>query len=149
MSWKNETANACGPWEMCGGRAALDVDPDSILAWGVTSGADIYCWLTRGDSPDLWPVLVCWRHTNPLFQVLPFGMAEFLRRLLTDEEFQEETICVLLSRALLRQLARGETALEGRPRSVHRGSLVIALWSGCGTGLEMQTGAAAVVDERL
>ncbi|MER5214350.1 SMI1/KNR4 family protein [Streptomyces sp. NPDC002838] len=95
---RNETANARGTWEMCGGRAALDVDPDSILAWGVTSGADIYCWLTTGDNPDLWPVLVCGRHTNPLFQVHPFGMAEFLRRLLTDEEFQEETISVVLPR---------------------------------------------------
>ncbi|MFI5571949.1 SMI1/KNR4 family protein [Streptomyces sp. NPDC051740] len=93
---KDETANARGTWEMCGGRAALDVDPDSILAWGVTGGADIYCWLTTGDDPDLWPVLVCGRHTNPHFQVHPFGMAEFLRRLLTDEEFQEETISVVL-----------------------------------------------------
>ncbi|MGW3829156.1 SMI1/KNR4 family protein [Streptomyces sp. NPDC005071] len=93
---KDETANARGTWEMCGGRAALDVDPDSILAWGVTSGADIYCWLTTGDDPDLWPVLVFGRHTNPHFQVHPFGMAEFLCRLLTDEEFQEETISVVL-----------------------------------------------------
>ncbi|MFJ4059246.1 SMI1/KNR4 family protein [Streptomyces albogriseolus] len=93
---KNETANARGTWEMFGGRAALDADPDSILAWGVTSGADIYCWLTTGDDPDLWPVLVYGRHTNPHFQVHPFGMAEFLRRLLTDEAFQEETISVVL-----------------------------------------------------
>ncbi|MFJ2897369.1 SMI1/KNR4 family protein [Streptomyces sp. NPDC087218] len=93
---RQETANARGTWEMCGGRAALDVDPDSILAWGVTSGADIYCWLTTGDDPDRWPVLVCGRHTAPLFQVHPVGMAEFLHRLLTDEEFQEETISVAL-----------------------------------------------------
>ncbi|MFE7616185.1 SMI1/KNR4 family protein [Streptomyces sp. NPDC057496] len=93
---RQETANARGTWEMCGGRAALDVDPDSILAWGVTSGADIYCWLTTGDDPDRWPVLVCGRHTAPPFQVHPFGMVEFLHRLLTDEEFQEETISVVL-----------------------------------------------------
>ncbi|MFF8616453.1 SMI1/KNR4 family protein [Streptomyces sp. NPDC015350] len=93
---RQETANACGTWEMCGGRAALDVAPDSILAWGVTSGADIYCWLTTGDDPDRWPVLVCGRHTTPPFQIHPFGMAEFLHRLLTDEEFQEETISVVL-----------------------------------------------------
>ncbi|MGW2180608.1 SMI1/KNR4 family protein [Streptomyces sp. NPDC001732] len=93
---RQETANARGTWEMCGGRTALDVDPDSILAWGVTSGADIYCWLTTGDDPDRWPVLVCGRHTAPLFQVHPFGMAEFLHRLITDEEFQEETISVVL-----------------------------------------------------
>lgn len=93
---EGETANARGTWEMLGGRAALDVDPDSILAWGFTSGADIYCWLTTGDDPDRWPVLVCGRHTDPPLQVHPFGMAEFLRRLLTDNEFQKETISVVL-----------------------------------------------------
>ncbi|SFY33958.1 SMI1/KNR4 family protein [Streptomyces atratus] len=93
---RDETENARGTWEMLGGRAALDVDPGSILAWGVTTGADIYCWLTTGDDPDRWPVLVCGRHTSPAFQVHSFGMAEFLHRLLTDEEFQEETISVTL-----------------------------------------------------
>ncbi|WP_258872984.1 MULTISPECIES: SMI1/KNR4 family protein [unclassified Streptomyces] len=93
---KDETANARGTWEMCGGRRVLDVDPDSMLAWGVTSGADIYCWLRTGDDPDVWPVLVCGRHANPQFQVHSPGMAEFLHRLLTDEEFQEETISVVL-----------------------------------------------------
>ncbi|MFI2761818.1 SMI1/KNR4 family protein [Streptomyces echinatus] len=93
---RQETENARGTWEMLGGRAALDVAPDSILAWGVTSGADIYCWLTTDDDPDRWPVFVCGRHTDPPFQIHPFGMAEFLRRLLTDDEFQEETISVVL-----------------------------------------------------
>ncbi|WP_309484479.1 SMI1/KNR4 family protein [Streptomyces himalayensis] len=95
---RNETLNARGTWKMLGGRAgtALDVDPDSILAWGVTSGADIYGWLTTDDDPDRWPVLVYGRHTHPTFQIHPFGMAEFLRRLLTDKEFQEETISVVL-----------------------------------------------------
>ncbi|MER5176924.1 SMI1/KNR4 family protein [Streptomyces sp. NPDC002896] len=95
---RNETLNARDTWKMLGGRRgpALDVDPDSILAWGVTSGADIYCWLTTDDVPDRWPVLIYGRHTDPTFQIHPFGMAEFLRRLLTDEEFQEETISVVL-----------------------------------------------------
>ncbi|MFC0600319.1 SMI1/KNR4 family protein [Streptomyces palmae] len=94
----DETANARGTWEMLGGSPDLDVDPNSILAWGVTSGADIYCWLTTDEDPDRWPVLVCGRHTDPTFQVHPFGMAEFLRRILTDEEFQEETISVVIPR---------------------------------------------------
>jgi hypothetical protein len=93
---RNETLNARGSWKMLGGRTALDVDPDSILAWGVTSGADIYGWLTTDDDPDRWPVLIYGRHTRPTFQIHPFGMAEFLRRLLTDKEFQEETISVVL-----------------------------------------------------
>lgn len=41
-------------------------------------------------------MLVCGRHTNPTFQVHPFGMVGFLRRLLTDDDFQEETISVVL-----------------------------------------------------
>ncbi|ADI06797.1 hypothetical protein SBI_03676 [Streptomyces bingchenggensis BCW-1] len=92
----DETENARLTWEMCADEADFDVDPESIVAWGVTTGADIYCWLTTDEDPDRWPVLVCGRHTSPSFQVHPFGMAEFLRRLLGDAEFQEETISVTL-----------------------------------------------------
>ncbi|MFI0729940.1 SMI1/KNR4 family protein [Streptomyces sp. NPDC021225] len=92
----DETENARLAWEMCGDEADFDVDPGSIVAWGVTTGADIYCWLTTDEDPDRWPVLVCGRHTSPSFQVHSFGMAEFLRRLLGDAEFQEETISVAL-----------------------------------------------------
>ncbi|MBO1337376.1 SMI1/KNR4 family protein [Streptomyces sp. VRA16 Mangrove soil] len=91
-----ETENARLTWEMERDLSDLDIDPGSILAWGVTSGADIYCWLTTDSDPDRWPVFVCGRHTDPTFQVHPFGMAEFLRRLLADEEFQEETISVYM-----------------------------------------------------
>ncbi|MFE7331239.1 hypothetical protein ACFU8W_41250 [Streptomyces sp. NPDC057565] len=76
--------------------ADFDLDPSSIVAWGVTSGADIYCWVTTDDNPDRWPVLVCGRHTNPTFQLHPFGMVEFLHRLLGDASFQEQTISVVL-----------------------------------------------------
>ncbi|MGY0058278.1 hypothetical protein ACWY4P_17285 [Streptomyces sp. LZ34] len=92
----DETENARLTWEMCGDEADFDVDSESIVAWGITTGADIYCWLTTDEDPDRWPVLVCGRHTSPSFQVHPFGMAEFLRRLLGDAEFQEETISVTL-----------------------------------------------------
>ncbi|MES4905694.1 MULTISPECIES: SMI1/KNR4 family protein [unclassified Streptomyces] len=92
----DETENARLTWEMCGDDVDFEVDPGSIVAWGVTTGADIYCWLTTDEDPDKWPVLVCGRHTSPSFQVHPFGMAEFLRRLLGDAEFQEETISVTL-----------------------------------------------------
>ncbi|MFD8379708.1 SMI1/KNR4 family protein [Streptomyces sp. NPDC059679] len=93
---QEETENARLTWEMCGDEVDFEVDPESIVAWGVTTGADIYCWLTTDEDPDRWPVLVCGRHTSPSFQVHPFGMAEFLRRLLGDAEFQEETISVVL-----------------------------------------------------
>ncbi|MGX1855412.1 hypothetical protein [Streptomyces sp. NPDC055299] len=81
---------------MCKDEADFDVGSGSIVAWGVSTGADIYCWPATGDDPDRWPVLVCGRHTSPAFQVLPFGMAEFLRGLLGDATFQEETISVTL-----------------------------------------------------
>ncbi|MFI0715039.1 SMI1/KNR4 family protein [Streptomyces inhibens] len=93
---RDETENARLTWEMCKDGADFDVDPGSIVAWGVSTGADIYCWLTTDDDPDRWPVLVCGRHTSPAFQVHPFGMAEFLQRLLGDATFQEETISVTL-----------------------------------------------------
>lgn len=68
-----------------GGRDALDVGPDDLLAWGVTAGPDILCWLTTDPDPDRWPVVVCGRHTSPTFTVHPYGMVEFLARLLGDE----------------------------------------------------------------
>ncbi|MEU7606148.1 SMI1/KNR4 family protein [Streptomyces sp. NPDC040724] len=80
-----ETENARQSWEAEGGRAAFDVDPEAIIAWGVTGGSDILCWLTSDPDPDRWPVLVCGRHTADSFAVYPYGMAEFLYRLCSDE----------------------------------------------------------------
>ncbi|MFE1337444.1 hypothetical protein ACFW6K_07200 [Streptomyces sp. NPDC058733] len=73
-------------WEMLGGQEGLDIDPDHILAWGVTNGPDILCWLTTDPDPDNWPVLVCGRHTDEPFTLFPCGMVEFLRKLLLDEQ---------------------------------------------------------------
>ncbi len=61
----------------------LVLDPGSLLAWGTTTEADILCWLTMDEDPDRWPVVVCGRHTVPTFALYRYGMAEFLRRLLT------------------------------------------------------------------
>ncbi|OKK15705.1 hypothetical protein AMK16_27480 [Streptomyces sp. CB00455] len=93
---QDETENARYTWEMERDDADFDVDPESIVAWGVTSGADIYCWVTTHDDPDQWPVLICGRHTSPEMQLHPFGMAEFLRKLLGDEAFQQDKISVAL-----------------------------------------------------
>ncbi|WP_405795423.1 SMI1/KNR4 family protein [Streptomyces sp. NBC_01506] len=84
-TFEDETANARGTWEMLGGQEGLDIDPAHILAWGITSGADILCWLTTNPDPDEWPVLVCGRHTHDDFTLFPCGMVEFLRKLLLDE----------------------------------------------------------------
>jgi hypothetical protein len=81
-TFQEETANARLTWEMLGGQESLEIVPDDILAWGVTAGADILCWLTTDPDPDRWPVLVCGRHTREDFTLFPFGMVEFLRKLL-------------------------------------------------------------------
>ncbi|WP_030761529.1 MULTISPECIES: SMI1/KNR4 family protein, partial [unclassified Streptomyces] len=93
---RDETENARETWEMCRDGADFDVDPESIVAWGVTSGADIYCWVTTDADPDRWPVLVCGRHTHPEMQLHPLGMAAFLKELLSDAAFREDTISVEL-----------------------------------------------------
>ncbi|WP_284575832.1 SMI1/KNR4 family protein [Streptomyces sp. 2P-4] len=80
-----ETGNARQLWRDAGGRAALDADPATIIAWGVTGGSDILCWLACDPDPDRWPVLVVGRHTAEPFAVYPYGMAEFLYRLCSDE----------------------------------------------------------------
>ena len=41
-------------------------------------------------------MFVVGRHTSPGFQIHPFGMAEFLRRLLREPGFEDETISVVL-----------------------------------------------------
>ncbi|MFD1938720.1 MULTISPECIES: SMI1/KNR4 family protein [Nonomuraea] len=84
-TFEEETENARYTWEMLGGQEGLDIDPNHILAWGITSGPDILCWLTTDPDPDQWPVLVCGRHTHEDFTLFPCGMVEFLRMLLLDE----------------------------------------------------------------
>ncbi|MFE7572126.1 SMI1/KNR4 family protein [Streptomyces sp. NPDC057539] len=84
-TFEQETENARDTWEMLNGQEGLEIDPDHILAWGITSGPDILCWLTTDPDPDQWPILVCGRHTRDDFTLFACGMVEFLRRLLLDE----------------------------------------------------------------
>ncbi|WP_418961152.1 SMI1/KNR4 family protein [Streptomyces tritici] len=84
-TFEEETENARYTWEMLEGQEGLDIDPAHILAWGVTSGADILCWLTTDPDPDRWPVLVCGRHTPDDFTLYPCGMVDFLHKLLRNE----------------------------------------------------------------
>ncbi|MGI8331694.1 hypothetical protein ACRYCC_17145 [Actinomadura scrupuli] len=56
-TFEEETENARDTWEMLGGQEGLGIDPKHILAWGITSGPDILCWLTTDPDPDDWPVL--------------------------------------------------------------------------------------------
>ncbi|WP_395297014.1 SMI1/KNR4 family protein [Kitasatospora hibisci] len=57
---------------------------DQIVAWGGSSTADTLAWLTVGDNPDAWPVLVLSRNGGAP-QVYGMGMAEFLHGMLTAE----------------------------------------------------------------
>ncbi|MFB7380372.1 SMI1/KNR4 family protein [Kitasatospora purpeofusca] len=100
-SMADGTTDARYAWEVEGGRAALDVDPENILSWGVTSGPDMLCWLTAADDPDDWPVLVVGRHTQPMFTVHPMGMVEFLLRLLEDDPSGWERWPLSIGRPLL------------------------------------------------
>ncbi|MFE6050513.1 SMI1/KNR4 family protein [Kitasatospora sp. NPDC056446] len=55
---------------------------EQIVAWGGSCTADTLGWLTVGDDPDAWPVLVLGRNGGaPL--VYDMGMAEFLHGLLS------------------------------------------------------------------
>ncbi|WP_406194679.1 SMI1/KNR4 family protein [Kitasatospora sp. NBC_01560] len=100
-SMADVTADARYACETEGGRAALDVGPDHILAWGTTSGPDMLCWLTTTEDPDDWPVLVIGRHTRPMFTVHPLGMAEFLLRLLGEDSTAWERWPLSIGRPLL------------------------------------------------
>ncbi|MFB8200473.1 SMI1/KNR4 family protein [Kitasatospora purpeofusca] len=100
-SMAEETADARRLWQAEGGPAALDVDPNHILAWGATSGPDLLCWLTEDEDPDRWPVLVVGRHTRPMFTVHPFCMTEFLRRLLCEDSTGWERRPLSIGRPLL------------------------------------------------
>ncbi|MFJ8011105.1 SMI1/KNR4 family protein [Streptomyces sp. NPDC096339] len=95
---EDETSIARELWETCRDEADFDVDLESIVAWGVTSGADIYCWVTTNEDPDLWPVLTYVRYTDKM-RLHPFGMAEFLRKVLGDAAFQQGRISVTLGEA--------------------------------------------------
>lgn len=68
-------------WESEGGPDGVDVGPDHVLAWGVSCGADVLGWLTVGDDPSKWPVIVWERQGSPHWKIYECGMTEFLRRL--------------------------------------------------------------------
>ncbi|MFP8959040.1 SMI1/KNR4 family protein [Streptomyces nanhaiensis] len=80
-SMAGETANMRHMWEYGGGPEGIDAGPASVLAWGVSCGADMLGWLTADPDPDKWPVVVWERHGWPHWKIYDCGMTEFLRRL--------------------------------------------------------------------
>ncbi|GAA2614246.1 hypothetical protein [Paractinoplanes durhamensis] len=53
-----------------------------LLPWAVVGFDYIICWLTEGDDPDAWPVVICSAHLSE-WQVHRMSTAEFLRAVLT------------------------------------------------------------------
>ncbi|PJE97230.1 hypothetical protein CUT44_13720 [Streptomyces carminius] len=83
-----ETANARDqrpPDSAAGGAPCVVGTAESVVAWGVTSAADVLCWLASPADPDQWPVAVLRPSLVSRWTVHPVGMAEFLRRLLAGE----------------------------------------------------------------
>ncbi|MEH0549995.1 SMI1/KNR4 family protein [Streptomyces sp. B21-101] len=72
--------------------AEIEAEPEELVAWGAASGADLFCWLTRGE-PGNWPVLV-FSHGDDVWTQHDFGTTEFLVRVLNAQsgvEVMEET----------------------------------------------------------
>ncbi|MEV6247176.1 SMI1/KNR4 family protein [Streptomyces sp. NPDC051742] len=68
----------------------VNAGSEFLLTWGVSAGADLLCWLTQDENPDLWPVVVR-IHGKDEWVLYSCGMVEFLRRLIL-EEFEEYPI---------------------------------------------------------
>ncbi|MFE7156894.1 hypothetical protein [Streptomyces sp. NPDC057636] len=62
----------------------IDAAAEDLVAWGASSSADLYCWLTHGDSED-WPV-VLFSHGDDAWTRFDCGMTEFLRRVLSADD---------------------------------------------------------------
>ncbi|WP_328926110.1 hypothetical protein OG429_16725 [Streptomyces sp. NBC_00190] len=83
-SMAGETATMRHLWATEGGPDGTTAGPDSVIAWGVSCGADILGWVAVDEDPDHWPVIVWERHGRPHWKIYDCGMAEFLRRLFVE-----------------------------------------------------------------
>ncbi|WP_327132404.1 hypothetical protein OG311_16380 [Streptomyces sp. NBC_01343] len=83
-SMAGETAIMRQIWATDGGPGGITASPDSVIAWGVSCGADILGWVTVDEDPDNWPVIVWERHGSPHWKIYDCGMVEFLRRLFAE-----------------------------------------------------------------
>lgn len=84
-SMTEETAEARRMWLR---KPPAGYDPTTtapVVAWGVTSSADLLCWNTGGEQrPDRWPVTV-WSRSGLNWTVHDCGMLEYVVRLLRGE----------------------------------------------------------------
>ncbi|MFF7210691.1 hypothetical protein ACFZAU_09120 [Streptomyces sp. NPDC008238] len=64
-----------------GGTAySMHPEPGGLLTWGENQAGDLYCWLTEGDDPDAWPV-VMWARGPATTYRFDMGMVRFLHSL--------------------------------------------------------------------
>ncbi|MET7492662.1 SMI1/KNR4 family protein [Streptomyces sp900116325] len=76
------TGDARGTWEDEPG--PLDAPAERLLAWGCDGTGDLLCWLTQGDVPEAWPVVV-YNRGDDAWHVVDCGVVEFLVRILRAE----------------------------------------------------------------
>ncbi|WP_351234459.1 SMI1/KNR4 family protein [Streptomyces sp. NPDC002133] len=88
-SMDEETKTARHDWaeDFADKPEGVTLGAEHVVAWGVDSAADLLCWLTEGDDPDAWPVVIYSRSRDAWF-VYQCGMTGFLRRLF-QAEFDE------------------------------------------------------------
>ncbi|MFD4303141.1 SMI1/KNR4 family protein [Streptomyces albidoflavus] len=92
-SMLSETRNACALWppEAPGTAGVWPVERQlterpPLIAWAVTTGGDLVCWLSKEDDPDRWPVAVWGRQEGPEhWTIVPHGMTGFLLGLFNAE----------------------------------------------------------------
>jgi hypothetical protein len=58
--------------------------PGGLLTWGEDEQGDLFWWLTEGDDPDTWPV-VMWARGPATTYRFDIGMVEFLHSMLSGE----------------------------------------------------------------
>ncbi|WP_093777593.1 SMI1/KNR4 family protein [Streptomyces sp. yr375] len=71
-----ETRNAR---HACKAAPSHELQPSSLVAWGVDASADIICWSMAGGDPDGWFMAV-WNQDDARWREYSCGMVEFLCR---------------------------------------------------------------------
>ncbi|MEV6161922.1 SMI1/KNR4 family protein [Streptomyces sp. NPDC052052] len=85
-SMGQETANARFVWDMKREPERSGIVKLPVIAWGVTPGAAVLCWLTTDEDPDEWGVVVM--ADDASITVYECGMTEFLRGLFLGDPDQ-------------------------------------------------------------
>lgn len=74
-------------------------EPGGLLLWATTCGGDHCFWLTEGDDPDRWPVVVWLRGSVDRWRRYDMGMARFLLLAFSGEDGELDALGVPTARA--------------------------------------------------